>query len=375
MKKKDFLKKLRYILLVAAISAIWLIAGGCGKKQKELNMNKYVNILFTGYDGYGTIICNIDIDKIEDDYGDLLPDDFTRNLVRACSSDKRDGLSNKDIVKVLWNQKVMDYLSKECDKFTLKYEDMEVEVKDLKEVDKIDIFSDLKVEYSGIAPNVSATCTSKMYPEVNFQIDKSENLGSGDTITVSIPEDIIDEAFIKKYNGVPAEMSKTFTVGDVPRYADKLADIPEDIMKQMDAQAQDDINAGAANWNEKVSLDSIKFIGNYFLTPKTSEDSGNILYLVYEITSTNPNETITFYRWYKYSNIIILEDGKCSVDVMDYKKTTGNYSWGFEDGDIVWSPKNDENGYWYVGYKSIDSLFKKCVTAYVDKWKYESNIE
>lgn len=375
MKKKDFLKKLRYILLVAAISAIWLIAGGCGKKQKELNMNKYVNILFTGYDGYGTIICDIDIDKIEDDYGDLLPDDFTRNLVRACSSDKRDGLSNKDIVKVLWNQKVMDYLSKECDKFTLKYEDMEVEVKDLKEVDKIDIFSDLKVEYSGIAPNVSATCTSKMYPEVNFQIDKSENLGSGDTITVSIPEDIIDEAFIKKYNGVPAEMSKTFTVGDVPRYADKLADIPEDIMKQMDAQAQDDINAGAANWNEKVSLDSIKFIGNYFLTPKTSEDSGNILYLVYEITSTNPNETITFYRWYKYSNIIILEDGKCSVDVMDYKKTTGNYSWGFEDGDIVWSPKNDENGYWYVGYKSIDSLFKKCVTAYVDKWKYESNIE
>lgn len=375
MKKKDFLKKLRYILLVAAISAMWLIAGGCGKKQKELNMNKYVNILFTGYDGYGKIICDIDIDKIEDDYGDLLPDDFTRNLVRACSSDKRDGLSNKDIVKVSWNQKVMGSLSKECDKFTLKYEDMEVEVKDLKEVDKIDMFSDLKVEYSGIAPNVSATCTSKMYPEVNFQIDKSENLGSGDTITVSIPEDIIDEAFIKKYNGVPTEMSKTFTVGDVPRYADKLADIPEDVMKQMDAQAQDDINAGAANWNEKVSLDSIKFIGNYFLTPKTSEDSGNILYLVYEITSTNPNETITFYRWYKYSNIIILEDGKCSVDVMDYKKTTGNYSWGFEDGDIVWSPKNDENGYWYVGYKSIDSLFKKCVTAYVDKWKYESNIE
>lgn len=375
MKKKDFLKKLRYILLVAAISAMWLIAGGCGKKQKELDMNKYVNILFIGYDGYGTIICDIDIDKIEDDYGDLLPDDFTRNLVRACSSDKRDGLSNKDIVKVLWNQKVMDSLSKECDKFTLKYEDMEVEVKDLKEVDKIDMFSDLKVEYSGIAPNVSATCSSKKFPWVDFEIDKRENLSSGDTITVSIPESTINEEFIKKYNGVPAEMSKTFTVGDVPKYADKLADIPEDVMKQMDAQAQDDINAGAANWNEKVSLDSIKFIGNYFLTPKTSEDSGNILYLVYEITSTNPNETITFYRWYKYSNIIILEDGKCSVDIMDYKKTTGNYSWGFEDGDIVWSPKNDENGYWYVGYKSIDSLFKKCVTAYVDKWKYESNIE
>lgn len=60
---------------------------------------------------------------------------------------------------------------------------------------------------------------------------------------------------------------------------------------------------------------------------------------------------------------------------MDYKKTTGNYSWGFEDGDIVWSPKNDGNGYWYIGYKSIDSLFKKCVTAYISKWKYESNIE
>lgn len=369
MKKKDFLKKLRYILLVAAISAMWLIAGGCGKKQKELNMNKYVNILFTGYDGYGKIICKIDIDKIEDDYGDLLPDDFTRNLVRACSSDKRDGLSNKDIVKVSWNKKVMDSLSKECDKFTLKYEDMEVEVKDLKEVDKIDMFSDLKVEYSGIAPNVSATCTSKMYPEVNFQIDKSENLGSGDTITVSIPEDIIDEAFIKKYKGVPAERSKTFTVGDVPRYADKLADIPEDIMKQMDAQAQDDINADAASeWKKEESLDSIKLLGNYFLTPKRSEDSGNILYLVYEITSTNPNETITFYMWYKYSNIIILEDGKCSVDVMDYKKTD-RYE------DRFCSEKEDGKDYWYTGYKSIDSLFRKCVTAYVDKWKYESNIE
>lgn len=376
MKKKNFLRKMRYILLVAVIAAMWMIAGGCGKKQKVLDVNKYLNISFEGYDGYGTMDCIFDDSKIDDDR-ELLPEDFSyyTMVYDMFSIDETSGLSNGDTVKISWNKDILEELSEKCDKAKLKYDDEEIEVKGLKEVDKIDMFSDLKVEYSGIAPNVSATCSSKKFPWVDFEIDKRENLSSGDTITVSIPESSINEEFIKKYKGVPAEMSKTFTVGDVPRYADKLADIPEDVMKQMDAQAQDDINAGAANWNEKVSLDSIKFIGNYFLTPKTSEDSGNILYLVYEITSTNPNETITFYRWYKYSNIIILEDGKCSVDVMDYKKTTGSYSWGFEDGDIVWSPKNDGNGYWYVGYKSIDSLFKKCVTAYVDKWKYESNIE
>lgn len=376
MKKKNFLRKMRYILLVAMIAAMWMIAGGCGKKQKVLDVNKYLNISFEGYDGYGTMDCIFDDSKIDDDR-ELLPEDFSyyTMVYDMFSIDETSGLSNGDTVKISWNKDIMEELSEKCDKAKLKYDDAEIEVKGLEEADKIDMFSDLKVEYSGIAPNVSATCSSKKFPWVDFEIDKRENLSSGDTITVSIPESSINEEFIKKYKGVPAEMSKTFTVGDVPRYADKLADIPEDVMKQMDAQAQDDINAGAANWNEKVSLDSIKFIGNYFLTPKTSEDSGNILYLVYEITSTNPNETITFYRWYKYSNIIILEDGKCSVDVMDYKKTTGSYSWGFEDGDIVWSPKNDGNGYWYVGYKSIDSLFKKCVTAYVDKWKYESNIE
>lgn len=376
MKKKNFLRKMRYILLVAMIAAMWMIAGGCGKKQKVLDVNKYLNISFEGYDGYGTMDCIFDDSKIDDDR-ELLPEDFSyyTMVYDLFSIDETSGLSNGDTVKISWNKDILEELSEKCDKAKLKYDDEEIEVKGLKEVDKIDMFSDLKVEYSGIAPNVSATCSSKKFPWVDFEIDKRENLSSGDTITVSIPESSINEEFIKKYKGVPAEMSKTFTVGDVPRYADKLADIPEDVMKQMDAQAQDDINAGAANWNEKVSLDSIKFIGNYFLTPKTSEDSGNILYLVYEITSTNPNETITFYRWYKYSNIVILEDGKCSVDVMDYKKTTGSYSWGFEDGDIVWSPKNDGNGYWYVGYKSIDSLFKKCVTAYVDKWKYESNIE
>lgn len=376
MNKKIFLRKMRYILLVAVIAAMWMIAGGCGKKQKVLDVNKYLNISFEGYDGYRTMDCIFDNSKIDDDK-ELLPEDFSyyTMVYDLFSIDETSGLSNGDTVKISWNKDILEELSEKCDKAKLKYDDAEIEVKGLKEVDKIDMFSDLKVEYSGIAPNVSATCSSKKFPWVDFEIDKRENLSSGDTITVSIPESSINEEFIKKYNGVPAEMSKTFTVGDVPRYADKLADIPEDIMKQMDAQAQDDINAGAANWNEKVSLDSIKFIGNYFLTPKTSEDSGNILYLVYEITSTNPNETITFYRWYKYSNIIILEDGKCSVDVMDYKKTTGSYSWGFEDGDIVWSPKNDGNGYWYVGYKSIDSLFKKCVTAYISKWKYESNIE
>ena len=206
MNKKIFLRKMRYILLVAVIAAMWMIAGGCGKKQKVLDVNKYLNISFEGYDGYGTMDCIFDNSKIDDDK-ELLPEDFSyyTMVYDLFSIDETSGLSNGDTVKISWNKDILEELSEKCDKAKLKYDDAEIEVKGLKEVDKIDMFSDLKVEYSGIAPNVSATCSSKKFPWVDFEIDKRENLSSGDTITVSIPESSINEEFIEKYNGVPAD--------------------------------------------------------------------------------------------------------------------------------------------------------------------------
>ncbi len=137
---------------------------------------------------------------------------------------------------------------------------------------------------------------------------------------------------------------------------------------------------------------SMEFAGCYFLTGKEETVPYNKLFCVFKMTyditaypyasdregklrSTDEHTTVEqeFYTACSLDNIIILEDGTCSVDLNDLKITsdvvgvTGNLAnyYGYKIGDF----------YKFYGYSDIDSMFNKCIACYVSSYNYETTVK
>ena len=71
----------------------------------------------------------------------------------------------------------------------------------------------------------------------------------------------------------------------------------------------------------------------------------------------------------KYEDLILLEDGTCSVDSNRYEMTYNTIESDYGRENFIF------NYYKYRGYKDLDSLFNDCVTKQLDKYEYESNVK
>ena len=156
----------------------------------------------------------------------------------------------------------------------------------------------------------------------------------------------------------------------------------------MISQAEDSFKSDASSWDEGNTLKSTELLGYYFLTPKEgfSTDSGNVLYCVFketaELTAFENEEqakvkdaekkacTETYYTYYKYSDIVLLEDGTCSFDLSSgsapgntIKSKCGYLSWGYFER------------YSFYGYSDLDSMFNDCVTSKIDSYSYVNTVQ
>ena len=76
-----------------------------------------------------------------------------------------------------------------------------------------------------------------------------------------------------------------------------------------------------------------------------------------------------YYTFYRYSDIVIMPDGTCSVDL--------------SSGKITDNRIESDYGYWnwfavfytFDGYKDLDSMFNDCITKKVDKYDYETTVK
>lgn len=85
--------------------------------------------------------------------------------------------------------------------------------------------------------------------------------------------------------------------------------------------------------------------------------------------STKVEGEETYYTFYRYSDITLLADGTCSIDLskgaMSDHTTESDY--GYNDWFAVF--------YKFKGYPDLDSMFNECVTQKLEQYNYESTIE
>lgn len=373
-------KKLSKMLVVGAF--LGLMAGtmtGCGKT--EIDVMEGLTVEFNGIDGQGTASLSNKYFWEEDAFeaAGIGDSDDLSLLGKAAAIEAavsyevtpKEDLSNGDKVTVradVDNDTAGEY------KIKFKAEEREYTVSGLKEIEQIDLFRNVDVEFQGIAPYVKASIkkengSAPVY--VNYTLDKSENLTVGDAVTVTAE---YDESQLLEQGCTAGEDTKEFVVPECDRYVMELAEIPEGMTSQMNKQFEDAVRADVAkNWGEGEGMKSIECIGGYLLTPKDGADVSekNIFYGVYKLVAENPEQEVAYYSYCMFRNIIILTDGTCSVDLSDYRLPSGSaWLYGQIRGEAFYAGED----YWYVGYEELDSLFNNCVTKNTEQYGYESSV-
>lgn len=381
------------MLAAAAMLAVCLT--GCGGAAVELN--DYIEITCDGYDTMGKAEYTIDYDALIDDYAEEFGldddsdwDDYDKveeNLTKYIKGDfdTSEGISNGDTITFVWDAN-KDKI-KEKYSVNLKFSDISYTVDELDEIQTFDPFDYITVSYSGYAPygkldiSKSGGCPVS---GISYTADKTEGLSNNDTvvITAEYGDDLAE--YCARYGYLPEETEHEFTVSDLPSYAMSVSEIPAETQDKLKAQAEDGIAAMIAKLGDGCSVKSADCVGYYMLTRKNgfSSSDNNILYCVYKVeanmtgitTSDKNDETQTgvdtFYTYYKYTDIINLADGVCSVNYdkgslcdKTVKSTFGYKSfWGADP-------------YKFSGYEDLDTMFNDCVTKYIEKYDYENTVE
>lgn len=384
------------LIAVAALLAVPFAMTSCGRKT--INLNDYVTIETEGYDTVGKAHYYFDSEQLVEDNLEVfgLNEDSGFALLDVLDTvesnldgelDKTDSISNGDRITFKWDESGKEKLEEKY-KISLKYGDKTLDVEGLEEAKTFNPFDHISVSFSGIAPNGEANVViSDTMPVggLDVEIDKRNGLKKGDKVKVTVgdsAEAAKDYCFARGY--IPTETEMEFTVEGLSSYVQKLDEIPTDAYDKMDKHAQDVLTAHVAEtWGEAEELRKIELIGNYLLTPKDSDisvDVNNYLYYIYKITikDVSKKDEKANYEYYYYSyypNIVLLEDGTCSFDLGSITVPEGSMSWGEVYGEAFAMTAPDDHSYFYPGYKDLDSLFNKHVTAKIDRYNYETTVK
>lgn len=250
--------------------------------------------------------------------------------------------------------------------------------------EQISPFDDLQVTFTGVVPN-SKVSISGGNPNITYTPNKTTGVKNGDEIEVTAK--LIYSSMEETYQLV--QTSETYTVEGLTAYAMKLDEIPKETMDKMIKQAEDSITAYAAGWNKGNTMTSLDNKGCYMLAAKEgfSPNPTNMLYCVFKVTADiekgcteeeykadyknaeNDAGEDSFYTYVAFSNILLLADGTCSVDLSGASLCSNNieskygYSnWGFYK-------------YRFQGYKDLDSMFNAVVAKQVANYDYENTVK
>lgn len=395
-KIKALPKKVIVGILAGAVALIAIVCV-VNNAGRTINLNQYLTVESTGYDGYGTVSASIDWNAIEEKYGDrisftgqakseygglitmMTPVDAIQESV-SVRLDTTSGLSNGDEISYTWevDEELSEYV-----KCKIKYKDDTYSVSGLSKVETFDAFAELEVTFSGVAPYGSASINynGSELSYYDFVCNNSNGLSNGDTIMVSIDESKL-KYYAEKSGKVPETTQKEYMVEGLNRWLSNVSEINEDALLSIQQQASDVFNAYVAqNWGEGEALDSFTYIGNYLLTIKNSDSWGskNALYLIYkaQVKNNYTNDGKTYDKlndiyWYiSYDDLMVGLDDKLIVEVTDYNKPNDRFMIDSGISSGWWS-----NMQWYYnGYQTLDELYQNIVTRNLDLYNHQDNVD
>ena len=363
---------------------------------RTINLNKYVKVNTQGYDGYGTASVELDTDKLEKDFAgkikltsdgkseikkyqgvmDLADLFDSSSKIKGNQEEKlalalveeylysdtpvklskTEALSNGQSVRCKFSKKLdSKELGKYC-RVRLKFKDFDYKVSGLKKVTK----KDLKLDLSFQGMNGEGYLDWDSLPqEVSyFDVYSEDKLSNGDEVTLTLKKGM-ESDFIRNYGYLPKQKKYTVKVTGLESYLEKLSDLKDDRLADLQKQAQDEITASYARFSD-VSVSDVKYAGMYLLTNKNPDDywnSHNYLFVVCSATvnsldgSFNPTPVYIPVRF---------------SGVTDGSEVPSGDLYGQSHIDTA-----DGWGAYITGYTDGTVMYRELISQNVDDWNHE----
>ena len=386
-------------IAVGILLLVLALAYALFQRRTKINLDKYITVDFSGYDGYGVAEVKFDEESFLKDYKKKIKlkkkkDIFTTALLAEYSTEaylydyfisgnwSLDGVNgeykNGDKVHLTWN--IDKDVVEEDFKVKIKDAGQEYTVKDLEKMETFDAFENFAMEFTGTAPNGSADWRAGGIMDgskgLYFKVDPEYGLSNGDKVTVTIePKEYLSN-FVQKTGKAPKEMEKVFTVEGLPSYIDSATKIDDALLASMKSELEDVIKSNIAREGETVQLLSTEYLGYYFLKAKSNTAyAKNIFYPVYKVNirislpESNFMQDYSFFTSGAFRNIMEEgKDGKVTVDVNEM--STVYHSFVIDTGVGTWFTTK----YYLDGFETLESLRNECVTKNLADYKAEEEI-
>lgn len=209
-------------------------------------------------------------------------------------------------------------------------------VEGLAEIETIDVFEHVTVTFSGVSGNSTVQLEVNTEDEIlnaySFKIDPQYDVSNGDTVTVSITN---MERVFARYNVVPTETEKTFTVEGLQTYA-TIDNLPLETILNIAEQfaAEEDSTEGNTDF---LSCSKAEVYGCFFLKDKDSERN-ELHILVYEHQYHYGEYLRTTYVPLVFKNLLTDTNGNVEIKYEDGKHSLYFYT----DVDEYMSDFEDE---------------------------------
>ena len=201
---------MRRLTLVLGVVLTLMLLTGC---RKSVSLMKYVDFVYGGFDGKGTVEGVFDAERFIEDFS--VPKEYQKAVEKIkVKTNAKKNLSNGDtiVVSILYSSDLEDGLK-------LKFTDVsaQVIVDGLSEGEPFDAFKNVEILYEGV--NGYATASFKVedpnLTEENFVLVAENNgtLSNGDKITLQLVLD--EEAFLDETGLIPEATEKEIVVEGV----------------------------------------------------------------------------------------------------------------------------------------------------------------
>lgn len=363
---------------------------------RTIDLNKYVKVKTKGYDGYGTASVELDTDKLEKDFAGKikLTSDGKREIKKYqglmdladlfdssskikgnkeeklalalveeyLDSDtpvklsKTEALSNGQSVRCKFS-KELD--SKEIEKYCrvrLKFKDFDYKVSGLKKVTKKDLKLDLS--FQGMNGEGSLDWDSMPEEASYFDVSSENQLSNGDEVTLTLKKGM-ESDFIRNYGYLPKQKKYTVKVTGLESYLEKLSDLKDDRLADLQKQAQDEITAFYARYSD-ASVSDVKYAGMYLLINKDPDDdwdSHNLLFVVCSATVNSSDGSF---------NPTPVYIPVCFKGVTDGGDVPSGDLYGESHIDTA-----DGWGTYITGYTDGTAMYREIISENVDDWNHE----
>ncbi len=316
------------IVLIIAVLAVVCIFAALGTALKADPFD-YTTVTFEGYNTRGKPVIYFNEDEFISKFIGEEPTSFEEILIWSTEYDSysygisysyspQENLKNGDKVTVTFT--VSDSVSSE-----IKGGSKEFIVSGLTEVETVDLFADIAIEYDGVSGDASAYIVkysdSDLMQSCNFIISPEYGLSSGDKITVKINN---TDELAEKYQVVPEIDSKEYTVEDLPEYVTSADQIPKDqiemIYKRFVAEQNEET---VDDWI--FSYSEVQYYDTFFLFPNEGTsfvDTNRLEVFVCYDEFINGELSSTIYTPLVFTDILIYPDGTVDLEYEDGSNST-----------------------------------------------------